>query len=126
MENETVVKDKALVIGASQNPMRYSNMAINRLLFYHKGVRALGLKEGEVNGVPIDTGKPAYQDIDTVTLYISPQNQEEMYDYISSLKPNRVIFNPGTENEELYKILDNQGIEHFEACTLVLLNTGQY
>ncbi|MCB0646771.1 MAG: CoA-binding protein [Saprospiraceae bacterium] len=126
MEPQTLAKNKTLVIGASTNPSRYSNMAINRLLLFKKGVRALGLRKGEVNGIEIETEKVEFDDIDTVTLYIGPQNQPEYYDYVVSLHPKRVIFNPGTENTTFYQILDQAGIEHFEACTLVLLNTGQY
>lgn len=126
METQTLEKNKTLVIGASTNPSRYSNMAINRLLLFKKGVRALGLRKGEVNGIEIETEKVEFDDVDTVTLYIGPQNQPEYYDYVVSLRPRRVIFNPGTENIAFYQILDQAGIEHFEACTLVLLNTGQY
>lgn len=126
METQTLEKNKTLVIGASTNPSRYSNMAINRLLLFKKGVRALGLRKGVVNGIEIETEKVEFDDVDTVTLYIGPQNQSEYYDYVVSLHPRRVIFNPGTENIAFYQILDKAGIAHFEACTLVLLNTGQY
>lgn len=122
----TSIKDKTLVIGASTNPSRYSNMAINRLQLFKKGVRALGLRTGEVGETQIINEKIPFHDIDTVTMYVGPQNQPDYYDYIIDLKPRRVIFNPGTENPELYAKLDEVGIEHFEACTLVMLNTGQY
>lgn len=117
---------KTMVIGASTNNERYSNMAIKRLRLYQHEVVAIGLKEGVVEGVHINTSLDACDDIDTVTMYVGPQNQSAYYDYIVSLKPKRVIFNPGTENEEFYKILKANDIPHYEYCTLVLLGTGQY
>mgnify|MGYP001142330492 CR=1 FL=1 len=120
------MKKKTLVIGASLKPERYSNIAINRLKNYNHEVKAYGLRDGEVNGVKIDTELIEYNDIDTVTLYLNPKRQEEYYNYIIDLKPNRVIFNPGTENLEFYKLLEGNGIEYEVACTLVLLGTNQY
>ena len=120
------MKKKTLVLGASLNPTRYSNMAINRLVDNEHPVEAVGLKNGEVAGVNIVTEKEPFEEIDTVTLYLNPKRQEEYYDYILSLKPQRVIFNPGTENPEFYKILEENNIESEVACTLVLLGTNQY
>lgn len=117
---------KTLVIGASLNPSRYSNLAINRLVSYNQPVVAIGLKRGEVAGVNITTEKEDFKDIDTVTLYLNPKRQQEYYDYIISLHPKRVIFNPGTENPEFYELLRNKKIEVEVACTLVLLGTNQY
>ena len=117
---------KTLVLGASENPARYSNMAINRLLSHGHSVVAIGYKKGKVNGVEIITEHPEMHDIDTVTLYLNPTNQKPYYDYILSLKPRRVIFNPGTENDELEDKLRKEGIKAQEACTLVMLGTGQY
>jgi len=119
-------KKKTLVLGASENPARYSNMAINRLISHQHSVVAIGNKTGVVAGVAIVTEKIMSDDIDTVTLYLSPQNQQEYYDYIISLHPNRIIFNPGTENEELFELALKHNIKPMEACTLVLLSTGQY
>ena len=115
-----------LVLGASLNPGRYSNLAINRLVNHGHGVEAVGLKKGTVAGVAISTEKTDFENIDTVTLYLNPKRQEEYYDYIISLKPTRVIFNPGTENPEFYEILRKNNIETEVACTLVLLGTNQY
>ena len=115
-----------LVLGASLKTNRYSNIAINRLLQANQRVLAFGLKEGEVNGVKIDTELLHYEDVDTVTLYLSPKHQKSYYDYILSLNPKRVIFNPGTENPEFYKILRENNIQFEAACTLVLLATDQY
>lgn len=120
------MKNATLVLGASENVQRYSNMAIRKLLDYNQTVRAIGNKEGNVNGVEIIKGKENFDDIDTVTLYLNPANQKAYYDYILSLKPRRVIFNPGTENEELQILLANAGIEYEEACTLVLLSIKKY
>ena len=117
---------RTLVLGASLNPGRYSNIAINRLVTYGHPVAAVGLRKGEVAGVKISTEMEPFNAIDTVTLYLNPQRQVEYYDYILSLKPNRVIFNPGTENPEFYEILKKNGIAYEVACTLVLLGTNQY
>jgi uncharacterized protein len=121
MENK-----KTLVLGASENPARYSNLAINRLKNKQHPVVAIGKKAGAVAGITIGTEKIQLDDIDTVTLYLSPQNQKEYYDYIISLHPKRIIFNPGTENDELAELALKNGIIPQEACTLVLLSTGQY
>ena len=117
---------KTLVVGASLNPARYSNMAINRLVNYGYPVVAVGLREGNVAGIDIKKEKKQFKEIDTVTLYLNPKRQEEYYNYILSLKPRRVIFNPGTENPELYTILKKNAIECEVACTLVLLSINQY
>tara|TARA_R100001369_G_C3320039_1_gene168762 strand:- start:762 stop:1121 length:360 start_codon:yes stop_codon:yes gene_type:complete len=117
---------KTLVLGASLKPSRYSNLAINRLVNKNHPVEAVGLREGEVAGVKITTEKEKFENIDTVTLYLNAKRQEEYYDYIISLKPNRVIFNPGTENPEFYNLLKESNIEVEVACTLVLLASNQY
>lgn len=117
---------KTLVLGASENPGRYSNMAVNRLRAHQHPVVAIGRKKGKVNDVEIITEQPEMNDIDTITLYLNPANQVPYYDYILSLQPRRVIFNPGTENDELERKLVQKGIITQEACTLVMLNTGQY
>ena len=117
---------KTLVLGASLNPARYSNIAINRLRKYKHEVKAFGLKPGKIGDVEIDTELMSYSDIDTVTLYLNPQRQKSYYDYIVGLQPKRIIFNPGTENPEFYNILKQNNIDYEVACTLVLLGTGQY
>lgn len=120
------MKKKTLVIGASLNPARYSNLAINRLVGNGQPTVAIGLKKGKVAGVDIETEKLPFEDIDTVTLYLNAKRQKEYYDYILSLKPMRVIFNPGTENPELYDLLRENNIEFENSCTLVLLSSQQY
>lgn len=120
------MEKKTVVLGASENPNRYSNIAINRLTAYGHPVVAIGRKKGKVNEVDITTEHPEVENVDTVTLYLNPINQKPYYDYILSLKPRRVIFNPGTENDELERKLIQKGVITQEACTLVMLSTGQY
>lgn len=117
---------KTVVLGASLNPQRYSNMAVKKLSAYNHPVVAIGNKAGEINGIQITKEQCPVEDADTVTLYLNPENQKPFYDYILSLHPKRIIFNPGTENEELETLARNKGIETEEACTLVMLSTGQY
>ena len=117
---------KTLVIGASENPARYSNLAVNRLTANNHPVIALGKKAGNIGSTVIETEKKSFENIDTVTLYLNPRRQQEYYDYILSLKPRRIIFNPGAENDELAELAQKNGIIPQEACTLVLLSTGQY
>lgn len=120
------MKKKTLVFGASTNPQRYSYLALNELVNKRHDVVAYGIKKGTVAGIEIDTELKNYDGIDTVTLYLNPQRQETFFDYILSLKPKRVIFNPGTENPEFYDLLRENNIEFERACTLVLLSTRQY
>jgi predicted CoA-binding protein len=117
-----------LVIGASENPERYSNKAI-RLLNQHKHpVFAIGNKTGKVDGIQIvkELDKSLYPEIDTITLYLGPKNQAPYFELIKNIHPKRVLFNPGTENQELTDFLVENNIEWEQACTLVLLNTNQY
>ena len=117
---------KTLIIGASNNPERYAYKAAERLLAHGHEIELLGLRPDVIFGRTIDTEKKRYEALHTVTLYVGPQRQPEYYDYIISLKPKRVVFNPGTENAEFESLLQKNGIEAEEACTLVLLGTGQY
>ena len=117
---------KVLVYGASTNPSRYAYIATELLLQHGHEVSLVGIKAGEVLGLTIQLDQPLLQDIDTVTLYVGPANQDGLYDYLMSLAPRRVIFNPGTESPELERELEKAGILTEEACTLVLLHTGQF
>jgi predicted CoA-binding protein len=117
---------KTVVLGASDNPSRYSFLAINRLKAHQHPIVAIGKKEGEVAGIHITKEHPEEDGVDTVTLYLNPMNQKSYYDYILSLKPKRIIFNPGTENDELIELAEQHEIEPVIACTLVMLSTGQY
>lgn len=120
------MEKKTLVIGASTNRNRYSNIAMHRLTSKGIPVVAIGLRGGEVAGVQIETEKVPFENIHSVTLYLGPARQPEYYDYIISLRPKRVIFNPGTENPEFYRMLKEANIESEVACTLILLATDQY
>ena len=119
-------KKSTLVLGASMNPDRYSYRAIRSLRKHQYPVYAIGLRNGQVDDVTIVKDKPQLKDVDTVTLYLSQKNQREYYDYILSLKPKRIIYNPGAENEDLSNLAAKNGIENIEACTLVLLATDQF
>jgi predicted CoA-binding protein len=117
---------KTLVLGASDNPSRYSFLALQRLRQYGHPVVAVGRKQTQVADVMIEKEKLPFEDVDTITLYLNPGHQKDFYNYILSLHPKRIIFNPGTENEELETLAEDNGIRTLEACTLVLLNTHQY
>ena len=117
---------KTLVLGASDNPARYSYLALNRLKVHGHPILAIGRKDTAVDGIPIHKTHVVEEGVDTVTLYMNPTNQKEYYDYILNLHPKRIIFNPGTENSELMALARKNGIEPVIACTLVLLATGQY
>ena len=117
---------KTLVFGASLNANRYSNMAMKKLVTHGHEVVAFGLKEGQVDGVKIDVELKPFEAVDTITLYMNATRQEPFYDYLISLHPNRVIFNPGTENPEFFMRLREANVDFEMSCTLVLLNTNQY
>lgn len=121
-----MTKKKTLVLGASGNPSRYSYLAIQRLRQLGHPVKAIGRKAATVGDVPVETGQEKTSEIDTITLYLNASHQREYYDYILSLNPKRIIFNPGAENDELVELARKNNIEPMEACTLVLLSTGQY
>ncbi len=117
---------KTLVLGASANPSRYSYLAVNSLQARGHEVIAIGRRAGMIGEVPVGTEAKDIQDLDTVTLYLNPANQKQYYDYVLSLHPKRIIFNPGAENHEFASLAKEKGIATQEACTLVLLSTGQY
>jgi hypothetical protein len=117
---------KTLVLGASHKPERYSNLAMNLLREKGHPVVPVGRRARQFDSWEIIEGQPYFSDIHTVTLYLSAAKQVDFYQYILDLKPERVVFNPGTENPGLYQLLDEKGITWEEACTLVLLQTGQY
>ncbi len=119
---------KTVIIGASPNPSRYAYRAAQMLTRYGHPIVPLSIKKGSVAGEEILDlrQKPEIPDVDTVTLYVGPQNQPEWYDYILSLSPRRVIFNPGTENGEFIQQVRQQGIEPVMGCTLVMLQAGTY
>ncbi len=119
---------KTLIVGATANTSRYAFLAARMLNDYGHEIVPIGIKKETVLGKEILNlrEKPALNDIDTITLYIGPQNQPEWYDYLLSLKPKRIIFNPGTENDTFEKLAEEQKIEVVEGCTLVMLRSNQY
>ena len=117
---------KTIVIGASTNPTRYSHKAVMSLKKHGHDVIAYGRKEGLIGESAIITNLKDITDVDTITVYISKENQEDLLDIIKKLKPKRVIFNPGAENYDIVPELTALGIESIEACTLVMLNIGNY
>jgi uncharacterized protein len=117
---------KTLVLGASANPSRYSYLAINKLREHKHPVVAIGRTNAFVADIPVLSDTKPIPDLDTVTLYLNPANQKNYYNYILGQHPKRVIFNPGAENPEFEQMLGEKGIQTVEACTLVLLTTGQY
>ncbi len=117
---------KTLVLGASTNPQRYSYKATIQLDKKGHEVLPVGIKKGEIAGIQIANDTPQYEGVDTVTLYLNPENQKPYYDYIFSLKPIRIIFNPGTENFELIRLAKEKGIETEIGCTLVMLAIDNY
>lgn len=121
-----ILMSKTLVLGASIKDYRYSNIAIRNLTEHGEEVVALGLRGGKVAGVEIETGFPEFKNVHTVTLYLNAQRQAQYYDYIISLAPKRVIFNPGAENHEFADILVEKNIAFENACTLVMLSTDQF
>jgi predicted CoA-binding protein len=124
--NDDHNKKLTVVLGASPNPQRYSYLAITRLKAHGHPVVAIGGREAAIDGTPITTEHPALENVDTVTLYLNPQRQEAYYDYILQLRPKRIIFNPGAENPVLEQLALQHGIQPLQACTLVLLSTGQF
>jgi predicted CoA-binding protein len=121
-----VVNKKTVVIGASLKPERSSHEAILHLKRKGHEVVAIGLREGDVEGIRIQKGKPEIKNVHTVTLYLNAQRQKDMEEYILSMKPERIIFNPGAENPSFFERATNQGIEAIEACTMTMLSVGFY
>lgn len=119
---------KTVIIGASPNPTRYAYLAANKLVAYNHEIVPIGIKTGTVAGMEILDlrTKPKVHGVDTVTMYLNPTNQEAWKEYILSLKPSRIIFNPGTENDAFQAMANDQGIETLDACTLVMLSANQF
>jgi len=117
---------KTLILGASTNSTRYSYLAACRLVIKGHPIVNVGMKIGEVAEQPIERPEKIHKDIDTITMYVGPQNQKDLYDYVIKTNPKRIIFNPGSENPELEKLANKNGIKTIEACTLVLLSTNQF
>ena len=116
---------KVLVVGASENPSRYSNKAMIRLKENNYEVFAFGNRHGKVMGIEISTEFPKTE-IDTLTLYLNSKNQKQYYNNIINSNQKRIIFNPGAENEELSIIARQKGIVVMNTCTLVMLSIGNF
>ena len=117
---------KTLVLGASVHPERFSFLAVDSLLKHGYEVVAIGGHKDNIGNVKIETEKLPFKNIHTVTIYLNPIRQKEYYDYVIRLKPQRVIFNPGSENSEFFDLLKKANIPFEASCTLVLLATNQY
>lgn len=124
MANEKL--KKTLVLGASMNISRFSNICINTLVENNIPTEAIGLRQGEVAGIRIQTGQPQLSNIHTVTLYLGPANQKQYFDYIVSLSPKRIIFNPGSWNPDLVMLAKENNIEIVNNCTLMMISGGYY
>ncbi|MFC2080316.1 CoA-binding protein [Bacteroidota bacterium] len=117
---------KTIVLGASPNPARYSFKAVKSLLRFGHEAIPIGFRPGVIYDKFIQRGMPEIENVHTIALYIGPERQEEYHDYILSLNPRRIIFNPGTMNESFMEELENKGIEVVEGCTLVMLDSGEF
>lgn len=118
---------RTLVLGASPNPSRYSYVATQRIAAAGHPVIPLGIRKGDINGIPIEIAPEAWKDVDTVTMYMGAEKQKQFYDYLlETIKPKRIIFNPGAENPELERLAIAKGIAPVNACTLVMLSIGNY
>jgi uncharacterized protein len=117
---------KTLILGASPDPSRFAYKAAHMLAEYGHEIVLVGIKKGEVAGQKILNGNPSVEHVHTVTLYLGPDNQRQLLDYIISLKPERIIFNPGTENDALIELAEKNHIEPVIGCTLVMLSAGTY
>lgn len=123
MEQE---RKKTIVLGASPNPSRYSFKAVKSLLRFNHEAIPVGFRPGVIYDKFIQRGMPEIKDVHTIALYIGAERQEEYHDYILSLHPKRIIFNPGTTNESFMEELKEKGIEVVDGCTLVMLDSGQF
>ncbi len=117
---------KTIVLGATPDSSRYAYLASNKLARYGHEIVNVGIKSGEVAGVAIEKPEYIHSDVHTITLYVGPNNQKNLYNYVLNTNPKRIIFNPGTENPELEFLAEQKGIETVIGCTLVMLSTGEY
>jgi uncharacterized protein len=120
------IMKKTVVLGATPDTSRFAYKAANMLVNYGHEMVPVGIKKGEVAGQKILNGQPDIEHVDTVALYVGPRNQTDLYEYILRLKPKRIIFNPGTENDELISLAKRNNIEPVLGCTLVMLSVGTY
>ena len=121
-----MAEEVTLVLGASPKPTRYSHLAVKRLREHGHTVVAVGRSDGRIEDVPITREFPTGDPIHTITLYVNEDHQRGLEERILALRPRRIIFNPGAENRALARRAKEAGIDVLEACTLVMLSTGQY
>lgn len=117
---------KTVVLGASPNPARYSFKAVRRLKNKGYNVIPVGFRPGVIDELLIKKGTPHIDNVHTISMYIGEQRQRDFYDYILSLEPTRVIFNPGTINLSLMEKLKQKGIEVVDDCMLVMLDEKRF
>ena len=117
---------KTIVLGASPNPSRFAHQTVKSMVRHGIEVIPIGIKHGSISNVEIVLDKPELENIHTISIYLNPKHQTEYYDYIIDLSPNRIIFNPGAENQELSKLAEDNNIQVLNACTIVMLNNGTY
>jgi predicted CoA-binding protein len=115
---------KIVVLGASPNPERYSYKAVKALRKRNYDTVALGFQKGKIVDIVIQTDQPVLDDVDSVLLYMNAERQKPLYEYILSMKPRRIIFNPGTENKELADLAERNGIGVVHQCALIMLTNG--
>jgi predicted CoA-binding protein len=115
-----------VVLGASPNSERFSYKAVKRLISNNYQVVAIGKSNGFIGNIPIVTGQPALNDVHTVLMYLAPYHQGEIFDYVISLRPKRVIFNPGTESPEFEEWLTSYDIEIVHDCSLIMMAAGRF
>ena len=116
---------KYLVLGASPNPVRHSNKAVKSLIRHNMEVVPIGFRKGKVSGIAILTGQPEIEGVETILLYVGAKRQKDFYDYIINLRPKKLVFNPGTENNELKDLAENNNIKTIDGCALVMISAGQ-
>jgi predicted CoA-binding protein len=115
-----------VVLGASPNSERYSNKAVKQLIIRKYEVVAIGKRAGTISNIPIITGQPVLRNVHTVLMYLAPYHQGEIFDYVISLRPKRIVFNPGTESPEFEELLDSYNIEIVHDCSLVMMAMGRF
>ncbi len=115
-----------VVLGASPDPDRYSNKAVRRLISNHFEVAAIGKRKGMIGDIPIITGQPPLNNVHTVLIYLSPSHQSEIFDYVLSLRPRRVVFNPGTESPEFEEMLESYNIKVVRDCSLLMMASNRF
>ena len=116
--------ESILVIGASANPNRSSYFATKFLHNIGVSLYTIANKNGKIDDLELSDQYASIHSVDTISIYLNPDRQKKYYDYILSLHPKRIIFNPGTENPELATIAKNNCIEIVNGCTIAMFASG--